>query len=68
MNSCNSTGHVRSVEEKRKKWTTYMSETKTSEGVKAEPEEDNPRVTSLLSKNLVIGIIGDTPIDGIPRG
>jgi hypothetical protein len=28
VNSCNSTGHNRNVEEIRKKWTTYMSETK----------------------------------------
>jgi hypothetical protein len=28
VNSCNSTGHNRYVEEIRKKWTTYMSETK----------------------------------------
>ena len=63
---------MRSVEEIRIKWTTYMSETKiesskTSEGIKADQRRTTLRDLTPF-KETVIEIVGDTPIDGTPRG
>ena len=63
---------MRSVEEIRKEWTTYMSETK-KKAAKQQKElkrtggEPPPRDLTPCEET-VIGIIGDTPIDGIPEG
>ena len=72
VNSCNSTGHVRGVEEIRKKWTTYMSETKKKAAKQRKESKrtgGGPPPRDLTPcEETVIGIIGETPIDGIPGG
>jgi len=70
--NASNTDHSRSVEEIRKKWSTYMSNTKQKVAkIRREarktgggpPPED---ISSL--EDLVVEIIGDTPIDGIEGG
>ncbi|CAC5422327.1 unnamed protein product [Mytilus coruscus] len=72
INTTNHTDHTRTVEEIRKKWTTYMSSVmKAASNNRREarktgggppPEE----LTPLQDK--VVGIIGETPIEGIEGG
>lgn len=73
VNSVNTRRHVRTVEEVRKKFSTYTSETKEkiadsrreaarTGGVMTPPSE----LTPLQEK--VSGILGNTPIDGIEVG
>ncbi|VDI08626.1 Hypothetical predicted protein [Mytilus galloprovincialis] len=68
MNSSN-THHKRSVEEIRKKWTTYMSSAKqkvSHNRREARKTGGGPPPEEISSmEDQVVGIIGDTPIDGI---
>lgn len=72
VNSCNSSGHARNVDEIRKKWTTYMSETKKKAAKQRRELKKTgggpPPADLTPLEESVIGIIGDTPIDGIPVG
>lgn len=72
VNSCNSSGHARNVDEIRKKWTTYMSETKKKAAKQRRELKKTgggpPPADLTPLEESVIGIIGDTPIDGIPGG
>eukprot|EP00105_Crassostrea_gigas_P004176 XP_011417310.1 PREDICTED: myb-related transcription factor, partner of profilin-like [Crassostrea gigas] len=72
VNSCNSSGHARNVDDIRKKWTTYMSETKkkvAKQRRELKKTGGGPPPADLTPlEESVIGIIGDTPIDGIPGG
>ncbi|XP_071136623.1 myb/SANT-like DNA-binding domain-containing protein 4 [Mytilus edulis] len=71
MNSSN-THHKRSVEEIRKKWTTYMSSAKqkvSHNRREARKTGGGPPPEEISSmEDQVLGIIGDTPIDGIDGG
>ena len=68
MNSCNSTGHVRSVEEIRKKVDNiHVGNKKHRKELKRTGGGQPPRDLTPFEES-VIGIIGDTPIDGIPGG
>ncbi|XP_071147415.1 myb/SANT-like DNA-binding domain-containing protein 4 [Mytilus edulis] len=72
INATNHTDYKRTVEEIRKKWTTYMSSTKKAAssnrrearktGGGLPPEEFTPL------QDKVVGIIGETPIEGIEGG
>lgn len=70
FNSCNSSGHARNVYEIRKKWTTYMSETKKKAAKQRRELKKTgggpPPADLTPLEESVIGIIVDTPIDGIP--
>ena len=73
INACNSSGHIRTAEDIRKKISSYTSETKKKiaqkrkesarTGVGRAPATD---LTPLQEK--VSEILGDTPIDGIEGG
>ncbi|CAG2195162.1 unnamed protein product [Mytilus edulis] len=71
MNSSN-THHQRTVEEIRKKWTTYMSNAKkkvSHNRREARKTGGGPPPEEMSSmEDQVVGIIGDTPIDGIDGG
>ncbi|VDI32969.1 Hypothetical predicted protein [Mytilus galloprovincialis] len=71
MNSSN-THHKRSVEEIRKKWTTNMSSAKqkvSHNRREARKTGGGPPPEEIFSmEDQVVGIIGDTPIDGIDGG
>ncbi|XP_071160778.1 myb/SANT-like DNA-binding domain-containing protein 4 [Mytilus edulis] len=71
MNSSN-THHQRTVEEIRKKWTTYMSNTKkkvSHNRREARKTGGGPPPEEISSmEDQVVGLIGDTPIDGIDGG
>ncbi|XP_071125303.1 uncharacterized protein [Mytilus edulis] len=68
MNSSN-THHQRTVKEIRKKWTTYMSNAKkkvSHNRREARKTGGGPPPEDIFSmEDQVVGIIGDTPIDGI---
>ncbi|XP_078317066.1 uncharacterized protein LOC111129638 [Crassostrea virginica] len=73
INACNASGHIRTVEEIRKKFSSYTSETKKkiAQNRKESARTGGGRapatdLTPLQEK--VSEILGDTPIDGIEGG
>ena len=70
--NASNTDHSRSVEEIRKKWSTYMSNTKQKvakirrEARKTGSGPPSEDISSL--EDLVVGIIGDNPTDVIEGG
>ena len=71
VNSCNSTGHEKCRRNKNKVDNIHIGNkkesSKTSEGVKADQRRTTLRDLTPFEET-VIGIVGDTPIDGTPRG
>ncbi|XP_062572633.1 myb/SANT-like DNA-binding domain-containing protein 4 [Saccostrea cucullata] len=67
-----SSGHTRTVDELRKKWSTYASDTKNrissnrKESVKTGGGMAPPELTPLQDK--IVGIMGPTAIEGISGG
>jgi len=72
INAINPSDHRRTVEEIRKKWTSYMSLTKKKASLnrrEARKTGGGPPPEDLSPlQDKVIGIIGETPIEGIDGG
>jgi hypothetical protein len=72
VNSANSKGYKRTVEELRKKWSTYSSSMKKTaslnrRGARKTGGRSPPEHLTALQDKLV-GILGNTPIEGIGGG
>lgn len=72
INSCNSSAHTRTVEEIRKKWSSYTSDTKKKASQQRRESLKTgggpPPLELNAMQDRVVGIIGNLPIDGIPGG
>ena len=72
INACNSSMHSRTVDEIRKKWSSYSSDTKKKasrqrrESMKTGGGSPSPELDAMQDR--VVGIIGNLPIDGLPGG
>ncbi|XP_062595306.1 myb/SANT-like DNA-binding domain-containing protein 4 [Saccostrea cucullata] len=72
INSCNSSSHTRTVEEIRKKWSSYTSDAKKKASQQrresAKTGGGPPPIELDALQDRVVGIIENLPIDGIPGG
>ena len=68
VNSANSKGYKRTVEELRKKWTAYSSNIKKTVSLnrrKARKTGGGPPAQLTALQDKVVGILGNTPTEGI---